>query len=134
MTLEENKAVVRRLWDGGWRAHVINEVCAPNYVLHSGGRDDDREGVTRGGEALYTAMPDLAFNIEDLMAVDDRVIARVLCYGTHTGEFRGAAPTDKKITFVSINISRIKDSKIVEMWEEWDVVGFMRQMGVLPPE
>jgi predicted ester cyclase len=44
----------------------------------------------------------------------------------------GIAPTGKQVTMSGINILRIADGKIVEMWNQEDVLGMMRQIGAIP--
>jgi predicted ester cyclase len=48
------------------------------------------------------AFPDLCVTVEDVMAEDDRVAARVVMRGTHRGEFRGIAPTGKRVEIRAI--------------------------------
>jgi predicted ester cyclase len=45
----------------------------------------------------------------------------------------GIAPTGKQVTLSGIVIDRIVSGKIVEEWEEWDSLGMMRQLGIVPP-
>ncbi len=46
----------------------------------------------------------------------------------------GIAPTENQLIFSGICIDRIIDGKIVEEWEEWDTLGMMQQLGVVPVE
>ena len=51
---------------------------------------------------------------------------------THTGEFRGVAPTGKKITIEGVLIYRIVDGKIVERESgTYDWLDFYKQLGVI---
>jgi len=50
--------------------------------------------------------------IEDIIAEGDKVWVHITETMTHTGEYRGIAPTGKKITFPSVWIHRIVDGKI----------------------
>jgi hypothetical protein len=54
-------------------------------------------------------------------------------HGTHQGEFRGIAPTGKRITVTGIGIFRFSDEgKVVESWDNFDQLGMMRQLGPSP--
>ena len=53
--------------------------------------------------------------------------------GTHQGEFFGIPPTGEHITTTGINIFRIENGKIVELWANSDDLGVMQQLGVIPP-
>ena len=57
---------------------------------------------------------DFHVTIEDIIAEGDKVWVRTKETATHTGEFRGLAPTNKKITYTAVAIWRIVDGKIVE--------------------
>jgi predicted ester cyclase len=70
---------------------------------------------------------------EDMVAERDKVVVRWTWRGTHTGEIWGVAPTGKKLTITGISILRIVGSKIVEEWGEMDNLGFMEQLGIVPP-
>ena len=67
-----------------------------------------------------------------MIAEGDKVVARVRWTGTHQGEFQGIAPTGKQVTLRAITIYRIAGRKIVEVWEEADILGMMQQLGVIP--
>jgi hypothetical protein len=70
--------------------------------------------------------------IDDVINAGDKVVTRATGYGTHTGEFRGIAPTDKKIEVRIISIFRIADGKIVERWENMDTMTLMQRIGAIP--
>lgn len=44
----------------------------------------------------------------------------------------GITPTGKRVTITGISIHRIASGKIVEEWQEWDSLGLMQQLGVVP--
>jgi predicted ester cyclase len=52
---------------------------------------------------------------------------------THTGSLRGEEPTGRQITLTEIHIARVADGMVVERWGEWDLLGFLQQIGVMPP-
>ena len=45
----------------------------------------------------------------------------------------GIAPTNKQVTYTGMNIFRIAAGKLVEEWFNWDALGFMQQLGAVPP-
>ena len=77
------------------------------------------------------AIPDLVHHIEDIIAVGDKVILRFIARGTHTGDIdeMGITATGKAVEVSSIVIFRIENGKIVEEWQEADMLGFMQQFG-----
>ena len=126
LSLEENKAIVRRLIEEMWnqgKLEVIDEVFPPSGI----------EGAKQIVTTFRTAFPDLHFTIEDQIAEGDKVTTRYTLTGTHTGEFMGIPPTGKQVTVTGMSISRIVDSKLVEEWDNVDTLGMMQQLGVIPP-
>ena len=56
---------------------------------------------------------------------------RVTVTATHRGEYRGLAPTGKKITFAGVRVWRIVDGKVVERWPIYDFLDFYRKLSVI---
>jgi steroid delta-isomerase-like uncharacterized protein len=79
---------------------------------------------------IFEAFPDAVWSIEDLIAAGDKVIVRFVLRGTHEGEFMGIPPTGKKVEVGGMAIMRIENGKIVEVWEDADVLGWMMQLGM----
>ena len=137
MSVEENKAIVRRYLDEAWNkknVNILDELMAPNYARYLPGQDKplDREGQKKRIAGFHTAMPDLTFHIEDLFAEGDRVVFRLIIRGTHQGAFLGVAPTGKELTVTAIDIARLENGKIVDHWGQMDMLGLMRQLGLVP--
>jgi steroid delta-isomerase-like uncharacterized protein len=68
--------------------------------------------------------------IEEIMAVDDKVIVRAICNFTHKGEFQGIPVTGKEVEFSEIVIFKIRDGKVIEAREETDKLGWFQQLGM----
>jgi len=135
---EKNKAIVRRalkeVWSQG-KLEVIDEIFAADCVSHIAGSPDIQgtEGEKQFVTMYRTAFPDVKFKIEDEIAEGDKVAARWTGSGTHKGELMGIPPTGVKATWTGIVINRIAGGKLVESWLSWDALGFMQQLGVIPP-
>ena len=131
MSLEENKAIVRR-WIESYNKHNLDsfdEFIAPDYIdhIHHGGP----EGVKQVFNMAFKAFPDWHESIEEIIAEGDKVWVRLTYTGTHTGEFRGLAPTGKKITTIGVMIYRIVNRKLVEGWDLSDYMGLFKQIGAI---
>ncbi len=91
MSSEENKALVRRIFEEGWNAgnlDVFDETIAPDYVLHDPSVPEDVAGVDgiKGfASAFLRAFPDLHFAVEDQVAEGDKVVTRWTSSATHRG-------------------------------------------------
>ena len=90
------------------------------------------EFVRRIVDRFRAAFPDVHYTVEDQIAEGDKVVVRYRFRGTHLGAFQGMPPTGKQVTYTGILIYRIVDGKIAEQWTEFDLLGFLRQLGVLP--
>jgi predicted ester cyclase len=82
-------------------------------------------------QMMLAGFPDYQTLIEDMIAEEDQVAARIRMTGTHTGEFMGIPPTGKRISFTGMYLVRITSGKIVEHWGEEDGVSLLQQLGVL---
>ena len=135
---EVNKNVVRRLFEEVWNKgnlQVTDDLFTPNYAHH----DSSTPDVGRGPESekkratLYrTAFPDVRFTIEDLIAEGETVTARWSCRGTHKGDLNGIAATGKQFNITGVSNARFTNGKMVEGWVNWDALGLMQQLGVVP--
>jgi len=135
---EHNKAIVRRLFTELWNngnLSVADEVFAPNYAHYDPSTPDFGRGPDseKKRAALYrTAFPDLHLTIEDVIAEGETVMTRWSCRGTHKGDLNGIAPTGKHITITGLTVTRVSNGKIVEGYVNWDALGLMQQLGVVP--
>jgi steroid delta-isomerase-like uncharacterized protein len=135
---EHNKAIVRRLFTELWNNGnllVADELFAPNYAHYDPSTPDFGRGPDseKKRAALYrTAFPDLHLTIEDVIAEGETVMTRWSCRGTHKGDLNGIAPTGKHITITGLTVARVSNGKIVEGYVNWDALGLMQQLGVVP--
>ena len=138
MSTEDNKAVVRRFYEevmNQRKRAVLDEVFDLNVVDHFAppGTPGGLEGAKQTLGMFLSAFPDLHFTVEDLIAEEDEVVARVTMSGTQHGAFLGIPPTGKHVTMTGIDINRFVGGKSVEHWVEMDTLGLMQQLGVIPP-
>ena len=135
---EQNKTNVRRLFEEVWNKGympVADELYAQNYIHHDSSTPDvgrGPEGEKKRATLYRNAFPDFRLTIEDLVAEGETVVARWSGRGTHKGELNGIAPTGKQITISGISIGRFAGGKMAEAWVNWDALGFMQQLGVVP--
>ncbi len=139
MGIEENKALARRQWEAvaAGNFDLVAQGYDDNVVYHGAGGDERRgkAAMIELGQMYYNAMPDMRITIEDTIAEGDRVLTRVRPQGTNTGELMGMPATGKKVDVKWVmNVVRIANGKVVEEWEIFDQLDFMRQLGVIPPE
>ncbi|MGV3625895.1 MAG: ester cyclase [Archangium sp.] len=81
--------------------------------------------------ALISGFPDARFDVVQLVEEADTVVVRWKWSGTHTGEFRGHAPTGKKVINDGVVIYVVRDGKLVSSWTLNDRLGVLQAIGAL---
>jgi predicted ester cyclase len=134
---EENKQLVRRFYEEIDKGNldVLDELVAEDYLDHNPppfpGLGTGREGVKQAFKIFWEATPG-HHHIEDQIAEGDKVVTRLTSYGKHEGDLPGAPRTGNDLKMTSITIHRIASGKLVEKWSEKDMIGFLKQIGVMP--
>lgn len=62
----------------------------------------------------------------------DKAVTRWTFSGTHKGQFQNMPPTGKQVVMSGITIFRITNSKIIEGWNNPDLLGLLQQLGAVP--
>ncbi|HEX9372719.1 MAG TPA: ester cyclase [Roseiflexaceae bacterium] len=143
MTAEEHKALVRRYLEDVWskgNTDVIDDVLSPNYTLRvlqgSSGHEDRAlhgpQGVKQSVDLYHRAFSDLQITPQTIVAEGDRVVVEWTAHATHSGAFRGIAPTGKQLLYAAITIYRVEGGKIAEEVYLGDRLGLWQQLGLVP--
>src|ERR1051326_5031307 len=135
---DESKRIVRWLIDEAYnngRLEVVDELFVPDAVVHDPALQGDVVGVASIKEMIRgfrRAFPDFVVLIEDQIAEGDRVAGRWAARGTHHGDLWGIAATGKEVTVTGTSLYRFAIGRIAEAWTNWDTIGLMQQLGVVP--
>jgi steroid delta-isomerase-like uncharacterized protein len=118
------------------RLDMLDELFAPDYTNHGAppGSPQGPDGERAFAGMFLAAFPDLQLTIEDVFGCGDKVAARSRFTGTHTGDFMGIPATGKAISVGSMNIFRVRDGKITDNWNQFDMLGLLQQLGVIPAQ
>lgn len=141
MSIEENKALIRRLVETFNKHNValLDEFMAPDFVDERNTPFElrGRERYKEFEATFIKAFPDYSETIEEIIAEGDKVWILQKVTGTHTGEwnFLGVtfAPTDKKVIWTGVNIWRIVDGKVVERKSVRDLLVLLTHLGLIEP-
>lgn len=142
MSAEENKVLIRRLYDEGINrqdAAAAAGFYAPDAKNH--GRAVGRAGMQRVFEALFSTFPDFNYRIEEATAEGDRVVCKVTMTGTHLGQpvtlpeafggmLDGVAPTGKRVKVLQFHSFRVSGNHISEHAAVRDDLGMVLQLGL----
>ena len=135
MSTEDNKALARRAYDAINQGNLaaFYEVFTPDFVLHNASMTIQGLEAYKQWLSMYlAAFPDAHFTLEDLIVEGDTVVVRQTLRGTHTGDLMGIPPTGKQVTATGIAITRVLNGKVVEQWANYDDLGLLQQLGVVP--
>ena len=136
MTVEKNKALIRRFYEEVWgkgNFEVTQEVFATSYIRHDlrpTAALSGPEGQAKIASDFRQAFPDLLIEIDLMIAESDMVAARWTMEGTNLGFWGNAKPTGKHARFSGANFFRISQGKVIEIWNIRDDLGLMQQIGV----
>ena len=134
-SVEQNEAVVRQVLAliDERKLDEAFELYALDYIYHGpAGELRGRDGIRGLWEVFLTGFPDLHSTIEDMISEGDKVVLRWRIEGTHTGDFMGVAPSNKKITLGITEIFRVENGQLVEAWDQFDQLSLMQQIGAIP--
>jgi steroid delta-isomerase-like uncharacterized protein len=135
--MSQSTMVVRRYLEdvlGGGQLDLLDEVVASEYVDHTArpGRSPGPAGVREVVELFHTAFPDLVVRVEETISEQDRVATRFTIRGTHSGPFAGLPATHRRVMIGGIAMSRVANGRIVEQWDQADMLELLQQFGALP--
>ena len=131
---DDNLAVVRNMEEDLFNRRdptAVDRYVSPAYRLRTAaaGAPSGREAV-RGYIAAYLdGFPDLHISIDQLLAVEDKVVGVFTFTGTHQGDLFGITPTGRPISVRQIAIYRLEGGQVVDEWEISDQLGLMQQIG-----
>ena len=143
MSVEENKALVRRYWESGQseamrgNLDVIHQYFADHFHDHTSLHPEDpgvqgmKEQIAEAGQAT----PDLRTEVVDIAAEDDLVFVHWRATATHEGKHqttkhvRDIEPTGEEATVSGISLYRLEGGKFVESWGYHNVLEYALARG-----
>lgn len=132
MSTDTNKAVCRRHYQEVLtekRLEVIDEIYG-DQIRIGDGEYVPRDQLKGSAAISITAFPDLVITVHDQIAEGDRVVTRLSIEGTHLGDFLGHSGTGKKVRIQAIHIHQLVEGRIVTLWEQIDMHGLSKQLGI----
>lgn len=139
MSVEENKAVVRRFFEEVFnqkQPEVLEELLADGVVDHNKIIFTEPRapgGMVEGIRMLLVAFPDLEVTIKHQIGEDNYVGLHLAMAGTNTGSYpRVPRPTGRHTEWESMILFRMEAGKIAELWGTSDRMGMLTKLGILP--
>lgn len=145
-TVEANKEIVVRFTlgvkDTGLQnaderkstKRMMDELFIPDYVEHNPfpNQPPGRDGLWQAIQWFCDAFPNQHAEITHLIGEGDYVLLRAYIHAEHNGPLMGIPPTGKHVDYVGSRLFHLHDGKITECWFNFDGVGLMQQLGVIP--
>ena len=110
-------------------AGVLRQATAQDWV--SCGANDvcgARDQVIAAIAGRHKAIPDLKWEIKEVLVAGNRVTVRGEATGTPAGEFMGVPHGGKSFKLMSIDVHTIEGGKIVRSYHVEDWLGAVRQL------
>ena len=101
---------------------LLAQACHDDYrSYHTNQEFLTRDQLADVFSAMGEAVPDLAWHVEEIHVIDERVIVRGEATGTPVAEFWGAAPTGKSFRTMALDLFTVRDGKLATAYhiENW---------------
>jgi predicted ester cyclase len=131
---QANQAVAQRFDDEvftGKKMDVLAEVFDANLQVHDLAVGGEPGTATLLQDTL-TAFPDVNASVQQWVVEGDLVTAVVTFTGTHQAEFMGVAATGRPVAWSIIDVFRVRDGKVVELWHNVPNDDILAQIGDTP--
>lgn len=124
---------LRQFWDGGDRT-ITSDLFQPDFIDWTAlpGQANNLESFVGLADSVRAAFPDHHHELHQLVVADGWVTQHWTFHGTHTGEFAGIPPTNRKVAFRGTDFIGFRDGKLSEIYHVEDMVSFYRQVGFFP--
>ncbi|MEQ8433752.1 MAG: ester cyclase [Oceanicaulis sp.] len=121
---------IEDLWGKG-RVELIDQLYTDDVTDHMPlpGQPPGVSGLRQVVEQFHAALPDLQITVHGVLAEEDRALDFWTLEATHTGEVMGLAPTGNRIRFSGIDMVRIRDGRISDIWHVEELLQMIVQMG-----
>ncbi len=140
MPLEEFKAKIRRAGEEAWlkgNLDGLGEVYAADYIWHRPPFPDAKglEAVKESIAGTRSGYSDIQIAYEEMICEGNSIAYRYTWRAKHTGQSPSLPipPTGKEVTLRGCVVVHVVNGKVAEEFEYSDYLGFLQQLGVVPP-
>jgi predicted ester cyclase len=114
---------------GNESAELIKQSTAPQWISCRGNDIcNSRDEVIAGIGQRLKSVPDLKWEIKEILVSGNQVTVRGEATGTPAGEFMGAPHTGKSFKLMSIDVHTLEGGKMVRSYHVEDWIGAVRQL------
>jgi predicted ester cyclase len=110
-------------------AELIRQSTAPQWVSCRGNDTcNSRDEVIAGVGQRLKSVPDLKWEIKEVLVSGNQVTVRGEATGTPAGEFMGAPHSGKSFKLMSIDVHTLEGGKMIRSYHIEDWIGAVRQL------
>jgi steroid delta-isomerase-like uncharacterized protein len=111
------------------RSEVAHEILAEDFVFYGPPAGIRGPGAFKGFvQTLRSALPDLRFETETVIADGAKAARLATMRGTHRGEFRGIPPSGREVAVPRIDAFRFDGDRIAEVQAYLDHQAFFAML------
>lgn len=134
---QSNCAVLDRFNNEVWcegNVDLVDALMSEDFVDHTPppGVTGDREGLKRFLASVHAQLDGAKRTVDEQIDAGDRVIERWTLTATHAGDWLGIPATGAAISLTGIDVYRVQDGRVADVWCEVDMAGLLGQLGVIP--
>ncbi|GAB3401659.1 hypothetical protein GCM10027318_09430 [Massilia agilis] len=132
--IEHNRRLLTSYFEQVWnqgQVDVLDELLATDYINHSPSTPNPPAGpagLKPIVQAMRAGIPDLHYDILDMVVAPDKVAVYTRVTGTHSGELFGMPASHRKIDVRQMQVEWIRDGRIWQHWRITDEAALVRQI------
>ncbi len=135
MTAQENKELIRRFFNilNARDLNRLGGVCREDMTYRTSA-GDSYQGLDSFRELMnesFQTFSDLEMSIEEMAGEGDKVTCLYRWSGVNDGGYQGMPPTNQRVELLVNSFCAVEDGKIADVFDFFDSLGFMRQLGVV---
>lgn len=136
MTTADNQRLVETFFNVMWNTWddaTMRDILDPAIDFHGsiGLHVTGHDGFAGYMQTIRDAFPDFHNRIDEIIATDDRAVARLTYTGTHDGPLFDHAPTGKPIEYAGVAMFTMAGGKITKVWVLGDRLALLQQIGAV---
>ncbi|GAA2637899.1 ester cyclase [Streptomyces vastus] len=118
-----------------WELQGIIKHWAPDIQHFSEDRQISSKVMVRAMEGGLAAFPDLHLDVKSIVAEGDRVCLRITVTASHQGEFRGKAPSGRKVTWYMLEELRFNEAgQVIEHYDVFNYLPMLKELDLVPAD
>jgi steroid delta-isomerase-like uncharacterized protein len=135
--VDDARRLITRYFEEVWnQGHLdtLDELLTPDYLNHSPSTPYPPRGpagLKPIVAAMRDAVPDLHYDILDMVVAADKAAVFVRVTGTQTGPLFGLPASGKRIDVRQMQIEWIENGRIAQHWRITDELTLLRQLGAI---